>query len=213
MNKKKWSCPNCTYESGRWSNMNRHIASKHNSGAPELNPEYGSVQQLRYTERNETVKPVAKNKISSNTFADNYQFVDRRLKIMKDVMDALELPEGQMKNLIMTDLLLQVKNLDTLDFLRNLPLAYFIRQMATFQPTLNYSSLHSPAGSSNELTIDKPANLLKSRVASVANAYQNGWQDIRFGKITDEKLEAALSKFSKFGKEREKSNKMKGPQI
>jgi len=188
--------------------MNRHIGRKHLSGIPELNPEYGSVQQLRYRERSESVKPFAKNKTKSNTFADNYQFVDRRLKIMKDFDQALELPEGQTKNLIMTDLLMQARNLNALDFSRNLPLAYFIGQMVTSQSTIVNSSLHPPIVRSN----DKPTNFT-STTHSVANAYQNKRTDMRFRNTTDERLEAALSKFSILGKEREKSHKMKGPQI
>jgi hypothetical protein len=94
--------------------MKRHLARKHYSGAPVLNPEYGTVSQFDDMGATQSVGLTSsfKKRIRSDTFAENYQFADKGLKIMKDISEALALPEGQTKNLIMADLMGRVKNLN-----------------------------------------------------------------------------------------------------
>jgi hypothetical protein len=148
MNKKKWHCPNCTYDSGRRYNIERHIERKHYSGTPVLNPEHASKRESQYfltgrTESSFSTTNFSDNKITkSSTFADNYQFADKKLKVLKDFDDALKLEEGQIKNLIMKDLFQKFENLNrpflTLSpqqYIRPVTMSTHITYYPTFQPT------------------------------------------------------------------------------
>jgi hypothetical protein len=155
MNKKKWHCPNCTYDSGRRHNIERHIERKHYSGTPVLNPEHASKRESQYfltgrTESSFSTTNFSDNKITkSSTFADNYQFADKKLKVLKDIDDALNLEEGQIKNLIMKDLFQKFENLNrpflTLSpqqYIRPVTMSTHITYYPTFQPTEGFLSAH-----------------------------------------------------------------------
>lgn len=133
--------------------MERHIKRKHFSGTPVLNPEHASNTESQYILTGRARSSFSTSNFSDNkrtkssTFADSYQFADKKLKILKDFDDAFKLEEGQIKNLIMKDLIQKFENLDRPFLLPSLqqyipletmsnPISYY----TTSQPTAGFLS-------------------------------------------------------------------------
>jgi hypothetical protein len=152
-----------------------------------LNPEHASKRESQYfltsrTESSFSTTNFSDNKrTKSSTFTDNYQFADKKLKVLKDFDDALKLEEGQIKNLFMKDLFQKFKNLDR-PFLMLSPQQYIIpvtmstpiSYYPTFQPTEGFLSAHM-------------LNVLERILQSRPRAYANTSADFEVSRsLTDQ---------------------------
>ena len=113
---KKWSCPACEYQSGRGSNVARHISRKHGDyEVPVLTelrradlPHEGSHRAPYFPDprRNFAKKALEKKE---KDFISSYKFEDKRIGIYKIFLDALKLPPSDERNLIVQDLFIQMQ--------------------------------------------------------------------------------------------------------
>jgi hypothetical protein len=112
--KKKWSCSECDYESGRRWNVTRHIANMHYKGSPEISTRYAFKTDPNYYAVNffsnsygSNSTEMFKRERASKIFADSYQFANPIYRILMQFKQAMNLEEGFEKQLIMTDLVNQ----------------------------------------------------------------------------------------------------------
>jgi hypothetical protein len=134
-----------------------------------LNPEHASKTESQYfltsrIESSSSTTNFSDNKrTKSSTFADNYQFADKKLKVLKDFYDALKLEEGQFKNLIMKDLFQKFKNLD-----RPFPQQYII-PVTMSTPISYYPTFQSTEGFLSARMLNVLERILQSRPQAYAN--------------------------------------------
>lgn len=147
MNKKKFHCPDCTYESGRFFNVNRHIGRKHDSGEPLRNPEFGTKSVSSYYRINagkvstSSTGDSKDKKAKSNKFAGNYHFADEKLRAIKDFQEVLDSDEGPIKDLIMEDIFRRIEKSTS----NRIPLDFLAFQAAMSRPITNYGPGQSTA--------------------------------------------------------------------
>jgi hypothetical protein len=113
---KKWSCPACKYQSGRGSNVVRHISRKHGDyQVPVLTefrhtdlPYQGSYRAPYFPDpRGNFAKKALEKK--EKDFISSYKFEDKKLGIYKMFLDAQKLPPSDERNLIVQDLFSQME--------------------------------------------------------------------------------------------------------
>ena len=116
---KKWSCPACEYKSGRRFNVERHIDIKHGDyGLPVLTEFRSTVPHYQasdyYSDRN--FPPPTREGLVKSTkekkeedFISSYIFQDKKLGIYKKFLEATKLSPSEERNMIVEDLMLQMK--------------------------------------------------------------------------------------------------------
>ena len=112
---KKCSCPGCEYQSGRGSNVARHISRKHGDyDVPVLTefrrtdlPHQGSYRPYFPDPRLNFAKKALEKK--EKDFISSYKFEDKKLEIFKKFLEAQKLPQSDEIRLIIQDLMLQME--------------------------------------------------------------------------------------------------------
>ena len=102
---KKWSCPACEYQSGRGSNVARHISRKHGDYDVPVLTEFRhtdlphqaysqdySDHYFPHPRLNFAKKQLEKKK--KDSFISSYKFEDKKLGIYKKFLDAQKLPQS-----------------------------------------------------------------------------------------------------------------------
>jgi hypothetical protein len=116
--KKKWSCSECDYESGRRWNVSRHITKMHYEGSPQLSIRYACKTRSKYDTGNSSDKGYASDltesfqkERDSKIFAESYEFKDPVYRLAMQFQKAMKLKEGIEKTMIMSDLFKQLDHL------------------------------------------------------------------------------------------------------
>ena len=114
---KKWSCPACEYQSGRGSNVARHISRKHGDyDVPVLTefrrtdlPHQGSDYSTIFSRSPPKLRQGTLEKKGERFSISSYKFEDKKLEIYKKFLEAQKLPQSDEIRLIIQDLMLQME--------------------------------------------------------------------------------------------------------
>lgn len=204
---KKWSCPACEYQSGRGSNVVRHIGRKHgNYGVPVLTGFRDTVPHHQasryYSDRyfpqlsHDALAKSTKEK--KEAFISSFNFQDKKLGIYKKFLDATKLSPSADRNLIVDDLMLQMERVSPSpnQFWLN-PIKVMTSAKITYPSPSDSAPTWWPEIS--KLQENKILNNSESSVKSDSAVKANVSSDNH-----KRKLQVALQKFLDYGRERKK---------
>jgi len=208
---KKWSCPACDYKSGRQSNVSRHIGRKHgNYEVPVLTEVLNTDLAHQSYSRNysdhyfphlhQDLNNDILEKKKADSFITSYKFEDKKFGIYKKFLDALKLPASEYKNLIVSDLILQMK--------RAVSPTVSNRQ-AIFNGMTSPEFLAYPSPSDSILAYwQENGKLMESRILNNSESTVKSDSAVKANVSSDSherKLQVALQRILDYGKERKKS--------
>jgi hypothetical protein len=208
---KKWSCPACEYKSGRRSNIERHIDRKHGGyGVPAptqsqhvgLNHQasswYHRGRYFPHTSHEGFTKGALEKKEQS--FISSYKFEDKELGIYKKFRDAIKLSPSEDRDLIVKDLMLQMKRVSSN------PNQFWLDPLKT----MTWAKITYPSPSDSVSTCwQENSKLMESKILNNSESSVKSDSAVKANVSSDShkrKLQVALQMFLDYGKEREKSH-------